>query len=521
MNEENKDLNPVESEVAATQEAAPVQPEVSQQPVGGIVGDNVDQVSYVSNGTPMPKKKGPIGIIIGLVVILAVAALGYFVIYPMVNKKLAAKPVDSFNNSIDLVTRNINNTVEQIIKERMYFDANVTLESNMEGIKEFSGYTYNVNGGIDPKKKVLEVGASIDQDNQKLGAKLFYVNGEIFAKFSNYSDLILFDKLEDQEELQEINEVFAQYDQLVGTLSTVDADDSQYLVNLFGKLLKESIPEDKIVSEDATMDVLDDTVNVKSNKLTINTELAKNIAKHVCEGIKNDAKAMEILKSFGLEDPSQLFEGLDYDSIELENDIVITIYTLKDENVGYEITEGSDKYIYYKNNGNFVIEGAFVTNGEKSTLKVTGKKDGDKTNVSIKVDGGEIASLVVSKWSEKEIDLSYSISGAITGDFKYSLKEGSDKNEFHVEFKIDAQGQYVKVTADITTDWSSELPTVNTSIYKQLSDEELEKVLEEFGNALGQSPLFQAFQSLSGDMYYGGGYDFEDVYGGIEDGDDI
>lgn len=515
MNEENNGVNPVQTE-AAPQSAAPVEQGLPQQPVGGVVSDNVNQVNYVSNGTPMPKKKGPIKLIIGLLVIAALVAVGYFVVYPYFDKKVLNKPIDSFNTSIDTFTKNINNTVSKVVRERQYIDAKIKLESNMDQLKAFDGYTFNVSGGIDPKKKNLEAGFGIGKGNENLGAKIFYVNGDIYAKLSTYSDLFLLDKLEG-EEFEQMEELFGSSNEVFEILSSVSAEDSTYLVNLWAKLLKESIPEDKIVSEDATMDVLGDTVNVTSNKLVIDEAMAKNITKHVVDGIKNDSKAIEILKKLGLENPDELFAQIDSESIELEENITVIVYTLKGENVGYELAEGEDKFIYYKNNGNFVIEGTIKAEGEDQKIKITGKKDGGKTNVSVKNNGKELISLVVSKWEENEVDLSYSISGVISGDFKASNKQGSDKSDIHIEFKLDMQGQYVKISADIVDDWSSDIPTVNVTTAKQLTDEELAKVFEDFSTALQQSSLFEAFESISGDLYYDmGDYNLNDYKLGEE-----
>ena len=515
MNEENNGVNPAS--------ATPEQPQV-----GGVVSDSVNQVGYVSEGTPMPKKKGPLKLIIGLLIVAAVAALGYFVVYPLVNKKLITKPVDSFNTSIDTFTKNINNTVSKIIKEKQYFDATIKVESNMQGLEEFNDYKLNLNGGIDPKKKAFELGGSLGKGSDTFGAKMFYVNGDIYTKLSTYPNLILLDKLEDQESLAEINEMFESYSGMIDSLSQLDAKDSEHLVNLFGKLLKESIPADRIVSEDATMSVLGEDVKVTANKLTIDTALAKNMVKHIVEGFKNDKDAMSILKNFGI-DEAAMDQMMDVEGLELEQNISVVIYVLKGENVGYEIVEGEDKFIYYTNNGNFILEGSVSAEGKKQEIKVTGKKDGDKTNVSIKIDGKELASLVVSKWSENEIDLTYSISGVISGDFKFNVKSGSDKDEYHVEFKLEQQGQYIKVIADLVDDWTSDIPSMNVSTAEQLTEEELEKVLNDFATAIEQSPLFELFESMSGDMYYDGDYDFdiegyEDLYNNDEpapDGDGV
>ncbi len=498
MNEENNGVNPAS--------ATPEQPQV-----GGIVSDSVNQVGYVSNGTPMPKKKGPAKLILGLIIIAAVAALGYFVVYPLINKKLLTKPVDSFNTSIDTFTKNINNTVSKIIREKQYFDASIKIESNMPGLEEFNDYKLNLNGGIDPKKKAFELGGSLGKGSDTFGAKVFYVNGDIYTKLSTYPNLILLDKLDDQESLAEINKMFESYSGMIEALGQLDAKDSEYLVNLFGKLLKESIPEDRIVSEDATMTVLGDDVSVTANKLTIDTALAKNMVKHIVDGFKNDKDAMSILKKYGIEEKS-LDEMFDVEGLELEQNVSIVIYVLKGENVGYEIVEGEDKFIYYTNNGNFILEGSVSVEGQKQEIKVTGKKDGDKTNVSVKVDGKELASLVVSKWSEEEIDLTYSISGVISGDFKFKLKSGSDKDEYHLEFKLEQQGQYIKVIADLVDDWTSDIPSMNVSTAEQLTEEQLEEVLNNFATAIEQSPLFELFESMSGDMYYDmdNGYNIED-----------
>ena len=149
-------------------------------------------------------------------------------------------------------------------------------------------------------------------------------------------------------------------------------------------------------------------------------------------------------------------------------------------------------------------EGVEVTAETNIDLLVTGVKDGNNTNVSIKVSGEEIATLVVKKWDEKGIDLTYVVNVGegqkISGALKVSIDKGNNYRKTNIVFSIETGTDRLSVEVNVDADMAAKIADVDTSTAIVPNDTELNVIMNEFVGSLSNTPIGALLGSVSG-MY--------------------
>ena len=243
-------LNPIANNPQPVQpavQAAPVPQATTQTtfaPSGPLQTDMDTNIGFVAVGENLKKKKNG-GLIFTIVLILLVGlgALGYFVIYPYVVKKMT-KPEQVYSTVIDNSFKSINSTVNLLAHSRATYTAELEIESNLENLKDLTGYTYVGNFGIDPENKNIQLGIKIkDKDSQEHSA-FAYVKGERqYLRLSSYRELIFWPAY---------NEYKDTWEDLYAVFDDINQEDATYLVDKFKELLKQSIDKSKLTKEDAS-----------------------------------------------------------------------------------------------------------------------------------------------------------------------------------------------------------------------------------------------------------------------------
>ena len=526
-----------------TQESIPPVTPVSQ-PSPGTFGpsqpinpnNNVSNVGFVASTEPVKKKKNK-GLIIAIVVVLIVglAALGYFVVYPYVVKTYLNKPINVYNSTIEQAFKGINNSVNDIVHDRVTFNIQAELESNIEDLKSFSGYKVGLDLGIDSKAKSLQLGYSIKDPstNIEYSKNTYIKDNKEYARYSTYRDLIYLG----EANLDEANELFSSFEELFDKAEAINSNDLSYLINKLSELIKGSIDENKLSKEDASITLNDEKLKVVNNRYEIDYENYLRTEKYILDGLIKDDKVLEILAKMQESTSDEVKADLEEDLKAIEDNkednqdgkIFINIYTygLNNKIIGYSITSDKDEseLHYYNKDGYFelVADMKFSSSDDETLslnlddikISLVGKKDGDNTKVSLTVADKEIANFTVREWNENKIDLDYSIkieSDEITGTFVYSKDKNNDRLKIDLEASLKVEKESVKVKVSITDDWTSEVSNINTKEAVTLSDEEINSIEQEFNNILSKTTLGELFTTVSGDYdtdistYYSGQY---------------
>ena len=478
---------------------------------------NDDVVNYVSTEIPISpktKKAFPKGIIIALVVVV-LGVLGYFVIYPFIVGKLMSKPENVYKSSIDSFTEKINSVVkENTIKEKDLYNLKLSIDSNffdnMGEDFDLSGIfdaQYEFNFGIDPKSKKMQAGFNIAENNDDYGIDLFIRDGKLYTDFSTNEDLLLFPTIEGFD-LDELNKAFDYYQS-----SNLSNKDIIYMINNISNSLKASLDEKKLSKDSSTIKINKDELKVNKNTYTFDKECFEETIKTIIKGIENDEKFVDILTKLTNVEVEEVKENLDdmMSDLDIDDDfeIIFNIYTsgMKNDVVGFDlINDNEDTVIkYYFKDGNF----NFNLDIEEIKIEAIGKKDGSKTNIDVNIDGEKFGSVVISKFDESGIELTYSINNVIpiTGELKYSSSTKDTTMNDILEFKIDYVGTYVALKIEATDDWGSEIADINTATAKELSEDEFGEIVNQWGKEFAKTSIGSIIDSftstLSGDSTEG------------------
>ena len=393
-------------------------------------------VGFVASDSSLPKKKNK-GLIIGIIlaVLLALGLLGYFVILPFVVKTYFSNPKNVYEGTIRTVLKNVSNTASDVVKSKAIYDVQLSLDTNVETLKLFSGYTYSANLGIDPENKALQYGYLI-KDEATVGHSYYnyFKNGNNYIRYSTYRDLIYTGAVGlDQPALLSLT-----YQDIFDAASNAKAEDVEYLINKITDLVVNGIDENKLIKEDASITVDGEVLKVINNKYEFNKETVKYMQDSIINGLANDDKALEILAKINKTNKDEIKKSLteetksedDEDTIDLDTDtenddyaFYTNIYTygFKNEIVGISINNNEDKdeVTYYNLKDyfelNYVYEETDIVTEKETiqTIKAVGRTQTGRTNVVITKNNTEtneeeeIAKLNVKKWETDQYEFDY------------------------------------------------------------------------------------------------------------------
>ena len=547
-------VNPVAQPTEVPQTSLGVQPTIA--PTAPLTGDG--NVAFVSTGEPVKKKMSKgllIGIIVGAVAILAV--LGYFVIYPMIAKSLV-KPKAVYSNTITGITKNINNTINTVLKDKFIYTVDFGIDSNIETFEEFGGYTYTGKFGIDPNNKLLEIGFGLKDSYENAYSSYVYVkNDNLYNRVSTEESL-----LNSGSAPEEINQIFEMFTQETTALNNEDAT---YVVNKISDMLIGSIDEKKLSKEDTKITVNGKSINVINSKYVIDKATYIKTMKYILEELKKDDKFLEIIvtaeevdltedeiKDYIDEMKTDLEDGIEYYSKDVEeitefDDTVLTIniYTEgANDFVGVEFNVKEDssegKLQYFTKDGSFnVFVYSKYTYGEEaseSRFYIDGVKSGDTTNVTFKAKDNDNKETKYATLKIKEVkngksidyELSEELFGGdtISGNVTYTTEETKEKMINTLDFEVKSKDDYFKINVDLTIDWTSDVANINDKDAKTVTEDELEVIMDDFMNKVeSETPvgsIVDIFDSLSMMVAPSYGYDdmYSDDYGDYDDYDD-
>ena len=512
----NEPVQPVQAATPGT--IAPTAPLQPTAPVSGAINSN--GVGFVAASAP-PKKKANKGLIIGivLVVIAALAALGYFVIYPLIMNKLT-DPKTVYETAIRETFKSMNETVTEVVHDKAIYDLSLYLDSNMEVLQSYTGHTYNLNVGIDPNTEAIQAGFSIkDSTNAGHGYNTYLKDGKEYVRYSTHQRELIY---VGEANLEEAGEIFGSFQEMISTSKKASSEDINYVLNKISELLISSLDESKLSKEEASIIVNKETIKVVNNKYQIDQTTIKNTLTTVYDGLKADEKSMTILSQILEVDEDTLKQMLTYtEDDNTENDdtvLTMSIYTstgFSPTLVGYALkTNKSDSEIHYYTVENYfefkiysVVNNVETNKEEKNTFLIAGYTSNGKTTVNIIHADDEtettLATLTIKDWTDnlKEFDYVINIDekNKITGSVKYTTELTENMNKYGLDFSFKLGEDYINVVLNFSEDWTSEVAKININEAVTKSDDQIAEIHSEFMNILLTTPIGELFQTVSGD----------------------
>lgn len=491
-----------------------------------IVDPGAPNFATQPNGKNNKAKINPVIIIVVVIVLLAI--LGYFVVFPFIQKTFMSNPKNVFETTIKNAAKEVNSVIDDIPLESVFVDLNLKLDTNIAALQDFSGYTYGVTAGVNPKNKLIEGALYIkDKSNTEYGANAYIKDNKTYIKLHNYNDLIF----AGEENQEEMNETFKKLEELFSAGSKISTEDMNYLIDKFTNLLIETLDEEKLSKEDTTLKVNGMEFEATRNTYAVDKTVCKNTVVHIVDGLKNDEKALKVLASLsGVtvdEMKTEMNKEINFDNIEDDFAIKINIYTAgrKNDVVGYDIVKNDKTPIsYYSNKGNFELLIKNESSTEFSTddlkIKINAVKDGDKTDVEILYNDKKVTTLEVSQWDDKGIKFSYVIEveeEKITGNINYTLTKTTDKNNMNLDISAKSGSDEISVSLGLLLDYKAIIADIDTSKAVTLTEDQLMQVTTNWTNAITTLPPIKALVgTMSGLMDQGSMEEYEDYESNFE-----
>ncbi len=528
---QSEPINPIANNATVAPAPVATAPSTAQpQPTTATPNNNV---GFVPNGAPLQKKKNK-GLIIAIVValIVVVACVGIFVVWPMI-KKAQITPKKLYEVTIQSVTKEINSTINDVGHDKTLIDINLAVDSNMPTISSFSGYTFGINAGVDSTEKSLQAGLYMKNSSTEYSLFNYIKDGKKYSRYSTDNQLNFLGELSEEES----NQIFATLVEAMESQDDVSSEELNYVVNKISTLLIESLDENKFTREEETLKIDDQTVKVLNNKYVIDEATDEAMTKHILDGLKADAKAVTTLAKLMEISEDELKEKLTYkkeesDSEEKEESTTLILNLYTDTKlttpIGYSMTDdkGELDIHYYATEKAFEF-GLYSKSVDEETnedienkITAIGIVRDKSTNVTVKLDDKKIMTIVINENTDTKLDLSYEVFGDeganITGTFKMTLDETDKQNKNVYEFTMKAGEQYINVTLNLLMDWTSEVANINTGNAVQVSEVEIQNKTNQLMTQISQTPVGILLQTISGMMnpsipdYYEGGNNLTD-----------
>lgn len=517
-------LNPLANDpaaqvsVAATPDNTP--PSVTPtHPVSGAVDSN--SVGFVAVSASSKKKKNK-GLIAAIVIfsILALAAIGYFLVWPYIKNTYLSNPKNVYETTIRTAFKNIKDNVTEVVHDKAIYDLQFSFDSNMSDFIEYSGYTYGLNIGIDPENEAVQNGFSI-RDSANIGHSFtqYLKDGKEYLRYSSYPDLIYVG----DADMNKVGQLYTSFNDLLSFSKKANSEEINYLIDKLTDAIVASIDDSKLSREEASITINGKKVKVANNKYEINYDTATKMIKVIAKTLKDDEKTITILsKMFEAEETmitslldslasEEINDGDDTDN----NDAVITfsIYTttgLRSDVVGFGCrTNQNDSEIHYYTSENYSEFKAYIVSKnietnkeEKTNFDIISRTGGGKTSVSINFNETEIMTLYIKDWTETEKDLDYVIKlgeSEIKGSVNFVTDKNDERNKYSLAFTMEMGLEFISFALEFTEDWDSEVSYINTGTAVTLSDDQIKDKHAEFISLISKTPIGKAFTTVSGD----------------------
>ena len=444
---------------------------------------NKDDDIYLTTAFEPLKSRLTIGkiftrIIIFLVIIAALGALVYFILFPLYDKYFLNTPKKIFETTIDNINTMISNNLitQEDNFDSYYQDFSLNIDSNIDGLKEISDYTLNINTGIDFNKNILKAGLYINKDSQKIGLDTYYKDKDSYIKYSTSDKYFYLGEDEEDISTDEIKE-------LISIIKFLGKDIG-YIVS------KET---EKLSKEKDVITIDDKNIDVTRNTFKLNSKDAEALINQYYNSILKDDTILNYMAKINNMSKVDYKGYLNNQAIELDDDFSssFNIYTIKgNEVVGLDYEEkGFRKFYFYENDTEFDMYINLTNDSKcsanedcvadnKSVIELNGEKKNSYTEIIIKHNNVKIATLNINEFKQDKIDLEYEFiinSVVYTGSIEIESTSNENSNGF---MSLHFGEYYINIKVDLNFTYNKTIEEISANDYVQYSEEQ-EKIEEE------------------------------------------
>lgn len=495
-----KQPEPITKEEPVVEQKVETQNSVTTENVENSIQQNNDTMSYEF----VEKKHKDKKLIILILVVLLIALVIFGIKLYLGDSKVLLKGAlnRGYTSISELLDEIEKNELDYNSNESMVMNGNLKLNTNLEELAQYTDYTYDFNIGMDLKAEQMEVGLSMNKDNQTVINGLAHVIKNIAYLKSDkiYPQMLYMDMGSNMfEEMKE------------ETTQTINYDDVDKLVNKFTMYLDNAFNRDAFTKEEATIKVNGNDVVVTKHNYEFNEENSYDFMSSILTSIKEDEEFIELLAKVTSVDIEEIKEMLNEETIEKEDfegmeKFNFCLYTkgFFPTVVGLELYDSETSMLATKDgereelvikssdfNMNLVTENDVTTGSVKSegeevmSFKLTAQKSGQTTTEIVEFDVKNIfngkVELKTDRISDKKMEMTVSANlempaeeGTTTlgADFNYSLAIGGKLSEINTEGAVDFNTLTEADLQQISTNFTNAIAGTPLELLLTLSDTE-------------------------------------------------
>lgn len=456
-------VEPIQPEVQPIPTVEPVQPEVqSVPPVEPMPSIETPSFDPISDNEETKKKHSALPIIL---IVLVLLGIGAFLVYKFFFNKPDKVVKGLINNAYDKFETSLKKY--DVKDESVLVNADLTINTNIEGMEDLNGVKFNITSGMDYKNNKFEFGLSyLENDNKVLDALMYLLDKNAYLVLKDiYTNPI------------KINTEEIKFEEITTEATSVKPEDIEFLMKRFKDIFLDSLNMNDFKQSSATITLDGKDTKVKKVSYTLDDVKTRNLINNIIDNMSNDKEFMEKLASLSNTDVETLKEELKSSKVDSnsENDetIKFDIYTkgVTDDFVGMDIELSNASNIKIrKNNENTTVE----ANMSGVLINLTIKEESEEKStidININVLGQEITGQIISE--EKVIDPKTTESKVIF-NMKYQEQE--------IGYTLNMKQQLGANIADIDIS--------NAKATEELTEEELNLIEQKLMEKLAGSKLY-------------------------------
>lgn len=400
------------------------------------------------------KKKGKIiPVIISLVVILALAFGGYYI--------LTSSPKYVFDKAFESAT---NYLIESMYKTSKYntaqgegklnYEINTTDETMKELTKVLNGITLDYNYAVDFTNKLVSFDLNSNYNNEKLiDLKMYTENQKGYFLLKNVFEKYISVDIEEYDEIFKVKE---------------EQENVKVIINSIEKAYKKSLTKEDYKKEKTQITINNKEEKVTKNSLVIDKNNIKRILEDFLTTLKNDSEFVKAVENLIQDEEidvktelENLITELKEEPVEEAGNITVSIYTkgLLKEVVKYEIE--------------------LIEEDIKGTVEITKAEEG-KYTYKITSEGQEV----------------------VTGTMNITVKEKAKKIESDIELTMNVNNMFdLKINTSVKETYGVKVEkenVTNSISIDELTEEDTNNIMTKIMENKGFANLMMEIGTMFG-----------------------
>ena len=360
------------------------------------VTDNTESI-YLTKSFKTLSKETRVGhafkkILLYAIILIGLFALGYYIIYPYIIKKLVINPNDKINEIISKIANDTEELIDAYIpNDSFVINSIIDVESDDEEYSSLNNYRYYLTNEVDTKNKIYNNTLQMKNNNTEIAYTFIKENNQTYINFDNEKE-IYETNLEESSNLSNQDNITQN--------SNISKDNIKAFMNDNITFIKDIIENEKIQKSKDTISINNKDINITKYQISINESKQKEYIKKYKNDLLSKNDNVEVIKFLTNKDKDEI---IDYLLEKVNGELKINIYLDKEYNFkGIDIEQnGFRKIYYYQDQDEFSIHFKTI-NDNPIDIKGT-NKDGIKAIINYQ--NKKEIEININKLTKDELDI--------------------------------------------------------------------------------------------------------------------